>query len=201
VKSTEATRRDSGVGSRRNDGEHRIVTDGDRSTESGEKVGRAPGSRRAVLALDPGTVTGWALWQPGRPVRSGTAVFRPGRFEGGGMRWLRFRRWLAELADMVEGGLAEVAFEEVRRHLGTDAAHVYGGFVAEITAFCEAHGIPYRGVPVGAVKRHATGRGNAPKDRVIEAMRARGFDPADDNEADALALLMLVLDERGDHRG
>lgn len=157
---------------------------------------RACPNDRAVLALDPGTVTGWALWQRGRPVRSGTAAFRPGRFEGGGMRWLRFRRWLEEIADSAADGLGEVVFEEVRRHLGTDAAHVYGGFVAEITAFCEAHGIPYRGVPVGAIKRHVTGRGNAPKGAIVNAVRGRGFVPADDNEADALALLLLVLDGR-----
>ena len=48
---------------------------------------------------------------------------------------------------------------------------------------------PYRGVPVGTIKRHVTGRVNADKDSVIAAVRALGFDPADDNEADALALL------------
>ena len=45
--------------------------------------------------------------------------------------------------------------------------------------------IPYRGVPVGTIKRHVTGQGNADKEAVIAAVRALGFDPADDNEADA----------------
>jgi Holliday junction resolvasome RuvABC endonuclease subunit len=53
--------------------------------------------------------------------------------------------------------------------------------------------IPYRGVPVGTIKRHITGRGNADKDAVIAAVRALGFDPVDDNEADALALLDWAL--------
>lgn len=60
--------------------------------------------------------------------------------------------------------------------------------------WCEGHGIPYQGVPVGTIKRFATGKGNAPKDAVIAAMRARGFAPADDNEADALALLLWAID-------
>ena len=37
-----------------------------------------------------------------------------------------------------------------------------------------------------------TGRGNADKAAVIAAMQARGFRPADDNEADALALLLTT---------
>jgi Holliday junction resolvasome RuvABC endonuclease subunit len=43
-------------------------------------------------------------------------------------------------------------------------------------------------VPVGTLKKHATGRGNADKAAMIAAMRTKGFRPADDNEADALAL-------------
>jgi Holliday junction resolvasome RuvABC endonuclease subunit len=52
-------------------------------------------------------------------------------------------------------------------------------------------------VPVGAIKRHVTGRGNADKEAVIAAVRARGFTPADDNEADALALLDWALKNGG----
>lgn len=74
-----------------------------------------------------------------------------------------------------------------------DAAHAYGGFMAHLTAWCEHHQIPYRGVPVGTIKKHATGKGNAGKDAVIAAVRAWGFDPADDNEADALAILRWAI--------
>jgi Holliday junction resolvasome RuvABC endonuclease subunit len=84
-------------------------------------------------------------------------------------------------------------FEEVRAHRGTAAAHTYGAFLGQLTAWCELHQVPYQGVPVGTIKKHATGRGNAGKDEVIAAMRAKGFYPADDNEADALALLQWAL--------
>ena len=47
------------------------------------------------------------------------------------------------------------------------------------------------------IKKHATGKGNAGKDAVIAAMRAAGFKPSDDNEADALALLAWALDQGG----
>jgi Holliday junction resolvasome RuvABC endonuclease subunit len=86
-----------------------------------------------------------------------------------------------------------VYFEEVRRHAGVDAAHAYGGFMGQLTAWCEHHQIPYQGVPVGTIKKHATGKGNASKEDMIAAARRQGFDPADDNEADALALLAWAI--------
>jgi len=74
-----------------------------------------------------------------------------------------------------------------------DAAHVYGGLLATLSAWCEHHRIAYQGVPVGTIKRHATGKGNAGKAAVMAAMRAKGHPVTDDNEADALALLHWAL--------
>jgi Holliday junction resolvasome RuvABC endonuclease subunit len=135
------------------------------------------------------------LRAPGTPIAHGFVSFKSQRFEGGGMRYLRFGRWLAEMKAVVVApeGIGAVYFEEVRRHLGVDAAHVYGGLMATLTAWCEQHQIPYLGVPVGTIKRHATGRGNAGKAEVIAAMKTRGFAVRDDNEADALALLHWAL--------
>ena len=146
-----------------------------------------------IIALDLGTQTGWALRGPEGRVDSGSQSFRPQRFEGGGMRYLRFKHWLTELKQTADP-IHAVYFEEVRRHAGVDAAHAYGGFLAHLTAWCEHHQIPYQGVPVGTIKRHATGKGNADKLAVVNAMRARGYAPADDNEADALALLTWAIE-------
>lgn len=151
-----------------------------------------------ILALDLGTTTGWALHASGHVV-SGSQSFKPGRFEGGGMRYLRFKRWLTEIKATTDG-LGAVYFEEVRRHAGVDAAHAYGGFLATLTAWCEHHQIPYSGVPVGTIKKHATGKGNAGKDEMIAAVRALGYAPGDDNEADALALLAWAMVESGNAR-
>ena len=141
-----------------------------------------------LLALDLGTTTGWALRSADGRIASGTQSFKPGRFEGGGMRYLRFRRWLTEMKSSADG-IGEIHFEEVRRHLGVDAAHAYGGFLATLTAWCEHYGIAYSGVPVATIKRHVTGKGNATKGEVIAAVQRLGYASADDNEADALALL------------
>ena len=151
-----------------------------------------------ILALDLGTTTGWALRSPDGAITSGTQSFRPQRFEGGGMRFLRFKRWLTELKAHADG-IDSLHFEEVRRHVSTDAAHAYGGFLATLTSWCEHHQIPYQGVPVGTIKKHATGKGNASKDEMITAMRRLGHVPTDDNEADALAILHWAsqsIDER-----
>ena len=53
--------------------------------------------QRTLLALDLGTTTGWALHGADGLITSGTASFRNGRFDGGGMRYLRFTNWLGEL--------------------------------------------------------------------------------------------------------
>lgn len=151
------------------------------------------GSTLTILSLDLGTTTGWATRKDGQ-VQSGIVTFRPGRFEGGGMRYLKFSKWLESMLFL--GGVEAVYFEEVRGHKGVDAAHIYGGLMATLSAFCESREIPYQGIPVGTVKKHATGKGNANKDKMIEAMQALGHAPVDDNEADAIALLLCV--EAGD---
>ena len=151
---------------------------------------------RPILALDLGTTTGWALRGFDGLVTTGTASFKPGRYDGGGMRYLRFTNWLTEL-DRLSGPVGTIWFEEVRRHAGTDAAHVYGGLMASLTSWAELRGIPYEGVPVGTIKRHATGKGNANKAAMIAAAKARGFSPADDNEADAIAILHWAIETLG----
>ncbi|WP_248842750.1 crossover junction endodeoxyribonuclease RuvC [Lysobacter antibioticus] len=144
-----------------------------------------------LVALDLGTTLGWALRLSGQAM-SGTEHFKVGRFEGGGMRYLRFVRWLDDLWRFA-GPPSTLYFEEVRRHRGVDAAHVYGGFLAQLTAWCERHAIPYQGVPVGTIKKFATGKGNADKAAMIEAAKRWGHRPEDDNEADALALLHWAI--------
>ena len=145
-----------------------------------------------IMALDLGTTTGWAIREVQGNITSGTASFKTGRFEGGGMPFLRFKHWLTDLKATL-GNIDAIYFEEVRAHKGVDAAHKYGGFVAHLTAWCEHHGIPYSGISVGTIKKHITGKGNAPKESVIAAVKNKGFAPVDDNEADSLALLDFVL--------
>ena len=157
-------------------------------------------SDRRWLAIDLGTSLGWATRISDK---SGTAgIFhgcekfnKSNRFEGGGMRFLKFARWLDQMrANLVV--IDWLCFEEVRGHKGVDAAHVYGGLLAHLTAWCEQHGIPYMGIPVGTIKKHATGSGNAAKALMIAAMVRKGHQLGhdDDDEADALAIIHWMVD-------
>jgi Holliday junction resolvasome RuvABC endonuclease subunit len=151
--------------------------------------------KNKILALDLGTKTGWALFSEDEGITGGTQSFCQSRFDGGGIRFLKFHRWLEELLKCSGNKIDIVFYEEVRRHLGVDAAHIYGGFLAVLTSWCEEHKIPYHGVPVGTIKKHATGKGNAGKNEMITAARNLvGCHPDDDNHADAICLLYYSLE-------
>lgn len=145
----------------------------------------------SVLALDLGTRMGWALANGFGRISSGTNNFKPNRFDGGGMRYLLFERWLNLIH--TTSPIKIVYFEEVRGHIGTDAAHIYGGFMGTLTSWCEERKIPYQGVHVSIIKKFIAGKGNASKQDVIQAVKGRGFLPVDDNEADAISLLLYVI--------
>ena len=53
------------------------------------------------------------------------------------------------------------------------------------------HGVSNEGVPVGTIKRHATG--NAPKEAMIAAAKACGVSAVDDSGADAIAPLFWAI--------
>lgn len=144
-----------------------------------------------ILALDLGTKTGFCIGNEGAQA-SGTWNLKEDRFSGGGMRFVRFRARLEEMRAAFP--ISQVVFEEVRRHMGVDAAHVYGGLLGILTEWCENHQIPYEGVPVQTIKKFWTGKGNAPKEAMLAECGRRGFVVVDDNEADAVALWHLKVE-------
>ena len=144
-----------------------------------------------TLALDLGTTTGFAWRAATGCVVSGVWSLKPGKYDGGGIRGVRFLQHLNHMnADCF---IKHVVFEAVRRHIGTDAAHVYGGLMMTLQTWCDSQipPIPYEGVSVGTIKKFFTGKGNASKDEMMQKARDLGYSPVDDNEADAIALLCL----------
>ena len=148
-----------------------------------------------IIGLDLGTLTGYAYTSDGviRATHCGVADFKPRRHEGGGMRFLRFRRFLRELIADPEETI--VFFEEVAAHKGTHAAHVYGGLLGVLSEFCEGHSIPYRGLPVGSIKKHATGVGNAGKPMMLARACTEFGHIESEDAADALWVLSLGMKE------
>lgn len=145
-----------------------------------------------ILALDLGTTTGVAILNNNK-IKSYSKNFKATRFQSADRRFFNFRNHLEEIQTSLLLGLDVVYFEEVRKHIGVDAAHCYGGFKAALTMFCEDNNIPYEGVGVGTIKKHITGKGNASKEAVIKAVQALGHNPNDDNEADAISLLDYAI--------
>ena len=144
-----------------------------------------------ILALDPATHCGYAINYP--KLVSGTWDLKPKRLEGPGMRYLRFRQLLHSLIN--EKNPEMVVFEEVRRHMGTAAAHVYGGLVAQLMALCEEMSILYTSVPVGTWKKVVLGKGNAKKPVILEYAR-KHLNPKCKTEDEADALCILEWAER-----
>lgn len=154
-------------------------------------------SDRIVLALDLGTNTGWALVGVGkrgarRQIASGTASFRP---EEGKFRTTLFIDFLEKLVEKY-GRPDLVAYEKVYRHLGTYACHVYGALEGVVEMFVDEYRCGLQPVTVQAVKKRATGKGNANKELVLEAARRQlNPDITTHDEADAYWVAEVAIGE------
>lgn len=142
-----------------------------------------------ILAIDPGTKCGWALTGG----KSGVWNLKPNKFDSGGMRFVEL---YSSLCSVLGDGIDLICYERVERHSSTYAGHIYGGIIAVLHGFCEEYLIPYKGIPVGTIKKHATGKGSASKEAMIKAAQSRFRDVniKDDNHADALCLLAYAHD-------
>lgn len=141
-----------------------------------------------ILALDLATKTGWAHTCGD----SGVQSFQPRRGDSPGMRWIEFRAWLNRLLDAAPADL--IVYEQAH-HRGGAPTHVAHAFIAKAEEVAAERGIEITNRHTATIKKFATGKGNADKKAMLQAARARGWCPADDNEADALWLLALMQAE------
>jgi len=143
-----------------------------------------------IFALDLSTMTGWA--HSSGP--SGVQNFSLSRGESSGMRFLKFQGWLGRVYKDAPFDL--VVYEQP--HLrGGAATEVLAGMVGILQAWAVEHEIETAMRHSREIKKHATGKGSASKGMMIKAAKERGWDPEDDNEADALWLLDLMKKEIG----
>ncbi len=150
-----------------------------------------------ILAIDPATKCGWASSLG----PSGVWDLSIRRDESGGMRLVRLRAKLDEIHAMEA---VDVVVFEAARHAGPrmqGALVVQSEMQGVIKLWCDSAGVEYRGYSPAEIKRHATGKGNSPKSKVLEAARSKWTDRVirDDNEADALWLLDLAENELSQH--
>ncbi len=150
-----------------------------------------------ILSLDLATKTGWCTEN-----MSGVQVFDVKRGESPGMRFLRCRSWLNEMYDLVPG-LSVLVYEQAH-HRGGSATACCVGLVTVVLEFAAKNKLETMPVHTATLKKWATGNGRAGKPEMIKAAIARGYNPVDDNEADACLLYEYAKEilpmERGWHR-
>jgi hypothetical protein len=173
-----------------------------------------------VLGLDLGTNCGYAigLVRPNgdvdvEPWSMGLWDLSTGRYDTGNLGFLRLRRFLAMVSPTI------VYYEDVKytpeeaitrynaaRILARAAtsSELIGAFKQTLCLWCEDHGAACLGIPIGTIKRMATGRGNANKEDMIRACNAKfrtNFDvetystTGADNVADAAFVLLAGIAE------
>ena len=123
--------------------------------------------------------------------RKGYLQSGPYAGERAGMRYVRFREWLAKIPPTVELGL--VAYEAPYLTTGGFyAVRALFGLETRLEEFGAERDCDVRRIHPATIKKHACGYGRATKLAMVAAMRAKGHDVEDHNEADALALLYYV---------
>lgn len=149
-----------------------------------------------ILALDPATSCGWAINSViGADPISGTWDLSPARDESKGMRLIRLKGKLNEMLRS-EQKIDLVVFEAARHA----AMHMQGALVVQaelqgvIKVWCEENKIEYRGYSPSEIKKFATGKGNADKEKMTEAARRRwpNHQIGTSDEADALHVLDMA---------
>ena len=156
-----------------------------------------------VLALDPATNTGWAHSLG----FEGTWNLKVKSDESSGMRLVRFRSKLDAIHEQLGFGLIayEMAIVMPGRSSGSSVGKELQGV---LKLWCEDRKVDYRSYSPSEVKKHATGRGRASKEMMIQAAQKKWRKVIeDDNIADALWILDLALtdygqtEQGGDHSG
>jgi Holliday junction resolvasome RuvABC endonuclease subunit len=143
----------------------------------------------ASLYVDIGIYTGWAILSDNE-IYSGVEKLSKRAKDRPGLKYLKFKNWLDKIKESYK--IDYVYYEEVIGHKGVYAAHVYGGLVSHLMSWAEENNIPYIGVHVAKIKKYATCKGNANKEEMIKYVNSKGFKVTDNNEADAISLMLYI---------
>jgi len=182
-------------------------------------AGKAKGQKRA-LGLDLGNNCGiaWADFKPGQAMDTvqmfaGQWILKlMGDYDTGPLRMIRLKMFLNILQpDII--GFEDVKFTPDKQSLQgspigvivarvSKPAELLGGFKIILTTWAEENNIPAQGYGIGEIKKHATGKGVADKEKMILAANERfgvNLDPDEfkstghDNVADAMHVCDMIL--------
>lgn len=141
-----------------------------------------------VLAIDPGLVTlAWAR-----------SDGRFGALKPGARRDVDRLVWLRDAVLHLAAAPSLVVLEGPSFASRGRAVVSLGELHGVLKVALREAGLPVAVVAPGTLKRYASGRGNAPKERVlVEAVKRLGYQGSDHNIADAMWLRAMALDHYG----
>lgn len=142
-----------------------------------------------ILAVDPASKFGWAISK----TEFGEWDLRTRKDESMGMKIIRLRSKLQEIYDIYKFDI--LVYERPAGRYTNPIIH-QSKLIGKLEEFCEDRGIQYRGYSATEIKKYATGKGNANKKMMIKkAIELYGVENPTDNEADALHLLHIAMEE------
>jgi len=140
-----------------------------------------------ILALDLGSLTGWASFVDGQ-IESGTKEFRLERGESPGIRFIKFNNFLSTMISLIRPSLIIYEMPHLR---GGYASDLLIGMSTRVQEKCVVEKIEYKALHSATLKRISCGSGRANKEDMMK--KAKELYPTqdiqDDNQADALLLL------------
>jgi Holliday junction resolvasome RuvABC endonuclease subunit len=136
--------------------------------------------------LDLASSTGWAVQRRDGKVETGVYVCLKTSIPGA--RWLRFRDWLKQTIDFEDPQIViyEEPFIHMKHASGIGLSYGFKTIVELVTA---QHEIWCYSISPTALKKWATGSGNANKFQMLVFARSMGWNLSNDNEIDARFLL------------
>lgn len=202
---------------------HKIVGDPDGLHDLIELKRPAP-ERKLALGLDLGTTTGYSFcwFDPQKPwvplhntIHYGQLDLSVGDYDSGAIRFVRFRQFLdafdPDIAffEDVHGAVSPGSFgphPTVQQVVARVARPIelLGSLKCTLGTWCEDRNVPCKGFAISAIKKRATGKGNANKEMVIAGANSEfdaGLEVEDydktgmDNIADSLYCLVLGLEQ------
>lgn len=178
--------------------------------------------KAVVLGLDLGTNCGYSIAYhklgdpvdpPNLSLLSGQWDLSAGPYDSGAIRFVRLRQFLAVVKpdlvcyEMVRNTPAEKVTKYNAAALlarAVTAAQLFGAFQSHVCAWCEEFNVPCTSFTIQAIKKRATGKGNAGKpDMIAAANRTFGLelDPEGyessgvDNVADSAWVCLMALEQ------
>jgi Holliday junction resolvasome RuvABC endonuclease subunit len=143
-----------------------------------------------IMALDIATKTGFST-----STASGVWNFTPKKDESKGMRLIRFRSKVMEMVKL--HGIKMVVFEAAVAY-GKHPNFVGVEMIGVLKITLEELGVEYMAHQPSAIKKWATGNGNAGKPLMVKTAQTRwGMEGKDDNQADAIAIFHFTCSELG----